>query len=121
MIFPNYSYQEYNNSNKKDWPIQSWCDMLNLSNEYCKTLDDVFEFEDQCREVDLPSEHPYWKLQSFKRTLELIDFTRGFIAQTRKFIKNNPDNSRVGNAKSTIETQKKEIMFYYKSLTDTRR
>jgi len=117
MIFPNYQYKEFNNSNQNKWPIQppsieSWCIMLKESKEYCKSLNDIFEFEGLCVSSTLPSEHPYWKIQSFKRTLDLIDSTRGFITQTQKFIRFNPNHSKIVNAKATIEKQKEDIIFY---------
>ena len=111
MRFPQYKYQEFNNSNKSIHPAP-WCEMLKGSKEYCKSLTDVFEFEGLCREVELPSEHPYWKLQSFKQTLELIDCTRGSIFEIEKFIESNPNHSRVGSAKIMITNQKKSLKFY---------
>jgi hypothetical protein len=112
MIFPNYKYKEFNNTNKSEWPIESWCEMIKLSSKYCSNLEDIFEFEQYCRSCDLPSEHPYWKLQSLKRRIELIDYTRGFISQTKLFISSNPGNRYVSNAYSSINNQEKSIQYY---------
>lgn len=115
MRFPQYNYQEYNNNNTDSHPLP-WCEMLNGSIKYCEALTDVFEFEDHCRACDLPSEHPYWKLETFRRTLDLIDFTRGFISQTKLFIKNNPSNRYVNNAYGAISQQEQTVRELCKSI-----
>jgi len=119
MIFPQYNYKEFNNSNKSEWVLQpptveNWCKMVNGSVKYCNELTDVFEFIGHCEPIDLPSEHPYWKLQSFKRTIELIDYTLGFMAQTQRYI--DSDGYHKVNAAASLAKQRESLKLYTKSL-----
>lgn len=68
MIFPCYNYQEFNNSNTGTHP-KPWAEMLKESSAYCKGLpkESIMEFEGKCEASDLPSEHPYWRVQVNKR------------------------------------------------------
>jgi|TARA_R110002153_G_C12932675_1_gene456234 hypothetical protein len=119
MIFPQYKYKEYNNTNKKYWPLQpatieNWCKMVNEAHEYCVELKDVFEFDEIIYESSPPSFHPYWKLQSFKRTIELIEETRKTIEETRHYIINGGFHRT--NAQQTIYRNKESIKFYLSKL-----
>lgn len=60
MIFPQYNYQEFNDTNKKDWPKSDYNEMLKDAVEYCKNLpfENILEFEGKCEFP--PSFHPYW-------------------------------------------------------------
>ena len=68
MIFPQYDYKNFHNENKEEWPngttIEDWCKMVNDAYKYCQELEDYMEFEGKCNYWDLPSFHPYWRVQT---------------------------------------------------------
>jgi hypothetical protein len=119
MIFPQYEYKEYNDNNREFWAIQpptikNWCKMVNEAHEYCAKLENVFEFEDIIFESSPPSFHPFWKFQSFKRIIELIEETRKTIKEAKNYI-DNDEFYRV-NAQATIDKNKESIKFYLSKL-----
>ena len=120
MIFPNYEYKNFHQENKEQWVLQpptlnNWCKMVNASYNYCKNLIDVFEFEKYgVKPCELPSEHPYWKLQSYKSTIKLIDETRGLNEQAKKYISGGGFYSQ--NALSYIQRNNESIKYYCSKL-----
>lgn len=99
MIFPNYEYKELNNSNKSKW-VDEWNVMVNKAHAYCESLKNVYEFIGKCADSDLPSFHPYWKIQSKINTISLLQTTLESASKTKGFIDHNPSHSIVGNARA---------------------
>lgn len=65
MRFAQYNYQEFHNGNKELWPIKDWWEMVKINEETCKNipLSKHLEFRGKCRAIELPSFHPYWRVQ----------------------------------------------------------
>jgi hypothetical protein len=74
MIFPQYNYKDYNNSNKSEWPTTNWNKMVNDSYKYCENIENPYEFEGICEDILLPSYHPYWKIATLIKLIQ--DTTR---------------------------------------------
>jgi hypothetical protein len=114
MIFPQYNYRNFDNSNKQEWALQpptieNWCKMINESVDYCIKILDMNEFKGKCKESELPSFHPYWKHKTKENTINMIKQTKGLISQTEKYIYSNGYYKM--NAIKSIKIQKEFINY----------
>lgn len=114
MVFPQYNYKEFNNTNKDKWIIKDWNKMVNDAFKYCESLNDVFEFDKYCKPTDLPSFHPYWKIQVKNNLIQLIKETEGLLSSCEKYIEN--DGYYKTNAMASIERYKSAITDYKNKL-----
>lgn len=91
MIFAQYGYRNFHNENKNSHPIQpyhwdNWIKMVNENISYCKKFNRwkwfVFYFyvwTGRIRKSDVPSFHPYWKLEVNKdRSADLVRLNRNY-------------------------------------------
>ena len=105
-------YKQIELSDCKDW--NEWQNLINEDYKYCKSISYIFEFEEKCKDWELPSYHPYWSYVCRKDLFELIEQTKGLIAQTQKYI------DRGGyywvNAEGSIRLQKESIKDYLRKI-----
>lgn len=75
MVFSQYNYLKYDKSNQQQWPITDWNKMVNDNYAYCETSATPTDFIGKCDAVDLPSNHPYWKIKTLQNKVNAINKT----------------------------------------------
>lgn len=79
MVFPQFNYRQISVEDCKDY--KDWCKQVNKAVKYCNNLPLVkyMEFEGKCKVTQLPSVHPYWKVQV------LLDKKKDYIKHLEKY------------------------------------
>ena len=103
-----FACREYKEIGLKDLgSFSEWVDLQNEDYKYCQTVTDVFGFEDKCKDINLPSYHPYWGFVAHKRAIELIDIQRGMIGNYQAAIDRGSYYS--SNAQQSIDRTKESL------------
>ncbi len=96
MVMCHLDYKNFHIENKELWVTSDdwnsdWCKMVNDNQSYCKALpiEKYKEFEGKCDEVNLPSFHPYWKVQI------MLSDKKNYSELIEKYNECKEDNSKI--------------------------
>jgi rhamnose utilization protein RhaD (predicted bifunctional aldolase and dehydrogenase) len=80
MVMPQHGYRDMGSSDFATW--SDWIAAVNAAERYCAQLPKhrVHEYRFKCRNSDLPSCHPYWRMRVHRKAIKDADRHRANLS-----------------------------------------